>query len=246
MPTLRLALRLAACLLLAGTLAPARANVVLPTPVQSVLPEALSVSGHAEIKAKPDVAYVTLSVQTQAASSDLAVPRNAAQTTGLLAALRKAGVAPADIQTQGYQGQTTYDYQQSPPRPTGYEVVNTIQMTVHDLAQVGPLIDLSYKNGATQAGDVSFDLLHRKAVQNQALADAVRDARDRASILAQAAGVGVGRLLSLTDGAAPLALQSVYGLRATGMAASAPQVPTPIAPQQITITADVSAVYAIG
>ena len=247
---MRLSARAAALALLSGLFwttgkMPARANVVMPAPAQSYLPEAISVSGHAEIKAKPDVAYLNLGVTTQAASSDAAARDNATRTTALLAAVRKAGIAAADIQTQGYYVQPQYDYRTSPAVLTGYQAANTIQVTVHDLAKVGALIDTATKAGATQAGDVSFDLLNRQGVQRQALADAVRDARARAEALAGAAGVGIGRVLSLSDGTAPVAVQPPYPMMRSAMAAAPKEDATPITPQQITISADVSALYAI-
>lgn len=232
---------------LAGPLLPARANVVLPMPaMQSLLPEAISVSGHGEIKTEPDVAYLQMGVTTTGNTPDEVTRLNATRTTALLNAMRKAGVAASDIQTQGFSVQPQYDYRATPAVLTGFEAVNSLQITVRVLAQAGPLLDTATRAGATQVGDISFDLLHREAVQRAALAAAVRDARGRADTLAQAAEVGVGRLLSLSDSTAPTVVERPYPLmRGMAVGAAAPP-PTPVLPQQIVITADVSALYAIG
>ncbi len=230
-----------------GQTLPARANVVLPMPtMQSALPEAISVSGHAEIKAQPDVAYLNMGVTTQGKTPDEASRLNATQTTALINALRRASIASADIQTQSFFVQPQYDYRATPAVLTGYQATNSIQVTVHTLANAGPLLDTAARAGATQVGDISFDLVNRQSVQRQALMAAVRDARARADALASAADVGVGRVLSLTDSTTPTIVERPYPMMRTGMSASVAQPPTPISPQQIVITADVSALYAIG
>ncbi len=227
--------------------APARANVVLPIPaMQSALPESISVSGHAEIKAQPDVAYLNMGVTTTGKTPDEASRLNATQTTALITSLRKANVAASDIHTQGFFVQPQYDYRTQPAVLAGYQATNSLQVTVHVLANAGPLLDTATKAGATQVGDISFDLVNRQSVQRQALAAAVRDARARADTLAQAAEVGVGRLLSLSDSTAPVVVERPYPMMRSAMAKSDDQAATPISPQQIVITADVSALYAIG
>lgn len=234
-------------LALLAPLLPARANVVMPMPpIQSILPEAISVSGHAEIKAQPDVAYLNMGVTTLGKTPDEASRLNATQTTALIAGLRKASVGAADIHTQGFFVQPQYDYRTQPAVLTGYQATNSIQVTVHVLANAGPLLDTATKSGATQVGDISFDLLNRQGVQRQALTAAVRDARSRAETLAAAAEVGVGRLLSLTDSTAPVVVERPFPMMRSAMAKSDEQAPTPISPQQIVISADVSAMYAIG
>jgi len=229
-----------------GQVVPARAQVVMPMPTkQSALPEAISVSGHAEIKAQPDVAYINMGVTTTGKTPDAASRLNATQTTALISSLRRANVAASDIHTQGFFVQPQYDYRATPAVLTGYEATNSLQVTVHVLANAGPLLDTATKAGATQVGDISFDLVNRQSVQRQALMAAVRDARARADTLAQAAEVGVGRLLSLSDSTAPTVVERPYPLMRAALAGSEAQAPTPISPQQIVITADVSALYAI-
>ena len=220
----------------------AQANFVPPA-MRMSMPETISVSGHAEVKAKPDAAYMSLSVTTQARAQSDAAKDNAVRTTALLAALKKAGVDAKDIQTQGYSVQPQYDYNPSPPVLTGFQAVNSVQITVHDLSRVGPLLDTAVNAGATQAGDISFDLMDRNAVQNEALAKAVAQARAHADVLAAAADVSVGRPVSISEGSAPV-VQPLMMARSAMMAKDAAPV-TPIAAQQITVSADVSIVYAI-
>ncbi len=223
----------------------AAADIVsMPLYAQTGVPEGITVSGHAELKSKPDVAYLTVSVTTQSRDQEKAAQDNATRTTALLDALRKAGVADKDIQTQSYTLEPQYDYNANPPVLTGFQAVNTVQITIHDLTKAGLLIDKSISAGATQAGDLSFDLLDRKGLERQALADAVRDAAAKAGAMTDAAGMGLGRLLSLTESGTSSPPPSPRPMMMRAMAAEAAP-PTPISPQQITVTADVTAVYAL-
>ncbi len=208
--------------------------------------EGITVQGHGEIKVKPDTALLTLTVTTQSAHQADAVQQNAQRTTSLLAALRGAGIAEKDIETQSYTVQPQYDYKPSPPVLTGYQVQNSVQATVRDLTKVGFVIDKATAGGASEVGGVSFDLSDRAAAQAGALRLAVTSAKLKAGVMADAAGVGLGRLLTLTEGSAGPVVRPVYTMRA--MAAPSPESapPTPINDQQIVVTADATLVYALG
>ena len=230
--------------LVLGMVGPARsqAEIVRPPVTAYAVSAGVTAQGHGEIKVKPDIALVTVAVTTQSKDQAEAVSRNAAQTTAALGALRAAGIAEKDIQTQSYTVQPQYDYNASPPLLTGYQVTNSVQATVRDLTKVGLVIDKTTQAGASQISGVAFDLSDRRQAEAQALALAVVTARLKAAVMAQAAGVDLGRLLTVTEGGAAPPIQPIFALRA--MAKAAPE--TPIADQQITVTADATLVYAMG
>lgn len=224
-----------------GCLEPARSQDILRPQPGMMVPEGITAQGHGEVKVKPDIALVTVAVTTQSKDQAEAVSQNAIRTTAALAALRGAGIAEKDIQTQSYTVEPQYDYQVSPAVLTGYQVTNSVQATVRDLTKVGLVIDKTIGAGASQISSVSFDLADRGKAQAQALAIAVVTARLKAAVMAQAAGVELGRLLTVTEGSAT-PVQPIFAMRA--MAKAAPE--TPIADQQITVTADATLVYAMG
>ena len=235
---------LGVALWLAGGLAPARATILRPLPTEEVvMSEGLTAHGHAELKVKPDIARFTVSVTTQAAQQSAAAQDNARRTTTLLAALKAAGVADRDIQTQSYDVQPQYDYKPSPPVLTGFQAINSVQVTIRDLGKAGSILDKATQAGATEVSGLSFDLADRTAAEQQALKQAVVEAQAKADAMAQAAGVGRGRLLSLTEGS-PVMVQPLFQPRM--MAAAAPEPATPVEANEITVTADVTAVYALG
>ncbi len=237
----------AALALTVSALGPAwgQADVVRPV-LTEVSSEGLTAQGHGEVKVAPDIAYVTISVTTQAQDQGDAGRQNAAKTKSVLAALRAAGVADKDVETQSYSVQPQYDYKPSPPVLTGYEVQNSVQATVRDLTKVGPVIDRVTAAGASQIGGVSFDLSDRAGAESAALVQAVTAARRKAGVMASAAGVNLGRLLTVTEGSVPTfqPVRPQFAMRAVAADAPAPQ--TPIADQQIKVMADATLVYALG
>ena len=207
--------------------------------------EGITASGHGEVKVKPDIALVTLTVTTQDTDQAQAVGINAAQTTLVLKALQGAGVAAKDIETQSYTVQPQYDYKPSPPLLTGYQVQNSLQVAVRDLTKVGLVIDKTTARGpSAEVGGVSFDLSDRTQFQSRALSLAVASAKLKAGVMADAADVGLGRLLTITEGTPEPLIRPVYAVRSLAASAAAPE--TPINDQQITITADATLVYAMG
>lgn len=227
-----------------GTIGGARSQENTPALPYALTAEGITAQGHGEVKVKPDIALLTLTVTTQSAHQAEAVQQNAARTTSLLAALRGAKLAEKDIQTQSYTVQPQYDYKPSPPVLTGYQVQNSVQATVRDLTKVGYVLDKATAGGASEVGGVSFDLSDRAAAQSEALSRAVGSAKRKASVMADAAGVRLGRLLTLTEGGDAPPVRPLYAMRALAAPAAAPE--TPIADQQITVTADATLVYAMG
>lgn len=232
--------------LVLGSVGGVRSQGSIPAGIYAATAEGITAQGHGEVKVKPDIALLTLTVTTQLANQAEAVQQNAVRTTSLLAALRGAGLAAKDIETQSYTVQPQYDYKPSPPVLTGYQVQNSVQVTVRDLTKVGFVIDKATAKGTgAEVGGVSFDLSDRAAAQSSALALAVRSAKLKASVMADAAGVSLGRLLTLTEGGEAPVVRPLYAMRT--LAAPSPAAPeTPISDQQITVTADATLVYAMG
>jgi hypothetical protein len=234
-------------LLLTGLLASsctAQALPIRPTIISGGLDNALTVHGHSELRARPDIAYATLGVTTQSTSQTTAVSTNAQRVKAVIAALKKDGLPDKDIQTQYYTVQPQYDYSVSPAVSTGFQVENAVRVTVRDLSKAGAIIDDATNAGATDVSSLSFDLSDRNRVQGQALIAAVANARSKADLLAGAAGVDVGRVLDINEDSAPSVTPIEYSPGRKLMAAAMAPT-TPIQSQDITVTADVTVSYAI-
>ncbi len=231
-----------------GTMGSAQgqAEIIRPGAVYAVS-QGLTSHGHGEVKAKPDIARMTAGVMTQSKDQAQATQDNARKMTALLAAIKSLKIADRDIQTQGYSVDPQYDYNNGHgPILTGYQVTNSVQVTLHDFSQAGALIDKATQAGANQVNGLTYELSNQNAVQDQALGKAVADARRRAQTMADSLGIGLGSPLSLNDGGAASPVIPLFQMRMMAKAASDTAPTTPISAQEITVTADVTLVYAMG
>lgn len=205
--------------------------------------EHITALGRGEAKVVPDLATLTLTVTAEGADQAEAVRQNAEHTTAVSAILRGAGIADKDIETQNYTVRPQYNRQKKTPALSGYWVQNSLQVTVRHLDQVGSIIDKMTTNSALSIGYISFGLSDRVQAEAEALSQAVVSAQRKAGVMAAAAGVGLGRLLSMTEGTPDGFSSSTYE---DGTLSSAPApAETPISAQQVTINAFVTLVYAL-
>lgn len=164
-------------------------------------PATLTLTAEAEVQGAPDIAEIGAGVVTQAADAGSALAANSAQMTRVVAALRKAGIADRDIQTAGLNLQPQYRYEQSqPPILTGFQAANRVQVTLRDLKGSGNVIDTLVKEGANQIDGPNFRIDKPEPLLDRARAEAVRKARARADLYAQAAGLSVKRITSISEG----------------------------------------------
>lgn len=186
------------------------------------------VTGDSVVRAQPDTAVLVIAVTTQNRTALEAQRENANRTDAVLRALKAAAGAGAEIKTSGYRIQPQRVYKENqPPTITGYEVSNSVTVTMEDLTKVGAVIDAAAQAGANNVDSVSFTLRKDLQAREQALAEATREAMSKARALAQALGGTLLRVVEVEEeGARPSPVYTAeYGARAS-MAADAR--PTPI------------------
>jgi len=211
-------------------------------PMRSDPPITLSVSTQAQVLAVPDIATLSAGVMTQAPTAQAAMGDNARQMTQVMAALKAAGIADRDIQTAGLNLQPQYDYRNDqPPRLIGYQAVNTLSVTVRKLDRIGATLDALVGKGVNQISGPTFTVDKPEALLDKARADAVTKAMARARLYAQAAGLKVRRVLSITEGGAMPPPMPIEGVRMRAMAADA--APTPVSPGQVDLVATVNVTF---
>jgi uncharacterized protein YggE len=78
---------------------------------------------------------------------------------GVMASLRKAGIAEKDIQTSNLNLNPQYRYvENQPPELVGYQASNQVTVTVHDLKKLGAAVDATVGAGANHVQGISFGL----------------------------------------------------------------------------------------
>ncbi len=211
------------------------------------------VQGVGEVRVTPDIARLTLGVQTQAADSTSAAQANAALTTRVIAAIRATGVAEKDIQTSNYSIYPQYDNRPPPLEPqvnrppviVGYQVNNSVSVTVRRVADVGRVIDAAVKAGANVAGGIQFDLDEPGATRarEEALRLAVAAATRKAQVIADAAKVTGMQLAAIIEGGVNIP-RPMYEM--AQMRTSAAGGGTPVQAGEQTVTATVTVRYRMG
>ncbi|MCR6495649.1 SIMPL domain-containing protein [Thermomonas sp. S9] len=170
-------------------------------PAPAAQPTLLSVSASAEASRKPDIATLSTGVVTQASDANAAMRENAQRMDRVLAALRAAGIAERDIQTSGINLNPQYKYVDgAPPAITGYQASNTVNVKVRDLARLGKVLDTLVAQGANQINGPSFGIDRPEEALQEARIAAVRKAQAMARTYADALGMRVLRVVSLSEG----------------------------------------------
>lgn len=179
--------------------------LVLPLEARAEAPVAqITVTGEAVVQAVPDMATISLGVTTMGATGSEAMDANSAALAKVIARLKAAGIAERDLQTQNLSlnpNWSSYDSSVSgaPQTITGYTASNILSVKVRDLAVLGAVLDAAVGDGANTLNGLSFDLSQPRPAQDAARTEATKDARARAELLAAAAGVKLGRVLSISE-----------------------------------------------
>ncbi|MCB8837211.1 SIMPL domain-containing protein [Aurantimonas sp. VKM B-3413] len=194
-------------------------------------PRVIVVSGSGEASAKPDVATLNFTVLRSGETARTALDAANAAMQRVINGMRKLGAADKDLQTSGfsinpqYRADNRSDGSQNPPEIVGYDVRNSLTVTVHDMAGVGEYLDRAVSLGVNQGGDISFGVDDPQAVRDEARREAIAKARSSAAVLAEAAGVRLGRILSISQPSAgnpPMPYQRSMKMMAAEAASSVP------------------------
>lgn len=200
------------------------------------------VSGTGRVAVSPDVADLRLGVVVTRPTVDAARVEAASTMTAILAALDTAGVERRDVRTSLVSVQPRYDYRDGKaPLLTGYEISELVEVTVRDLERVGDVIDGTLAAGATRLDDLSFRVADPTAAEREARQRAMAEARARADVLAEAAGISVTGVVGIVEGGAapPVPLPRMKAERMM-MAAD---VSTPVEAGTTEITVSVTVTY---
>jgi hypothetical protein len=172
----------------------------------------------------------------------------------VLAGLTTDGIAKEAITTSGYSLNPVYNQtndckQGICPRPptttgeiVGYEVIQSIQVTVDDLTRVGSILDKIVQAGVTQIDYIGFSFKDAtyNTLRAQAYKRAVEDAHGQAdAIVGAMGGFIIGIASASTNYWGP-----IYAMEKGTVSGGTVPPSTPVVPQgSITVTAQVNIVY---
>ena len=209
----------------------------------ATMPRIISLSGHGEVRATPDVAYVTSGVVSQGATAADALAANTKTMTDLFAALKGAGIEDKDVQTSNFSVQPRYDFSNGQaPKLVGYDVSNNVTVKLRKIDGLGALLDKLVQSGSNQITGISFDVSKPEQAMDEARKLAAADAQRKAKVYADAMGVVLGNVIQVNEGGA--AQPPVPMVRATMMKADGAP-PVPVAAGEQTLAADVNVIWEI-
>jgi uncharacterized protein YggE len=224
----------------------AKAQEDMATPVVAGMAAGVptvSVSGHGSVNVPPDTASVSIGVDIIKPTLGEAQEQATTQATAVIDALKEAGIAAEDIQTDYFSVNILRDYSENgdPTQITGFEIVNQLGVTVHDTDQLGELLDAAVNAGANSINGVTFYVDDQTEASSDARVEAVKDARTKAEELAAAAGMTLGPVVAISEGTSPL-ISPVYDMaRGGGMGAG--QAAVPVQPGSTTVAVDVTMTF---
>lgn len=195
-------------------------------------------TGTGRVEAEPNQAVVTVGVQAQRQTAAAASTEAARVADQILGRLQQLGVRRSDIRTSGLQLIPVYSTpRDGTPTIVAYRASYTLTITLNDLKQVGPAIDESVKAGANTIAGISFGLRDATAARREALSMAVREARDKADVIARAAGLQIKGVERIVEEGVEVQVRMLE------RAVPAPAAPTPIEPGTVSVIARVTAVF---
>lgn len=168
----------------------------------------ITVVGDAQTKIAPDTALITFSVVTQNQQATTAQQENARKSEAVKSAVEAiaANLKP-EVKTSNYNLSPQQDYSGKTPKISGYEVRNTVTVSVGDLTRTGSVIDAATKAGANSVEGIQFVLHENSPAQGDALALATRQAMTKAEAIAQSLNGKIVRVVESNELGAPVAAE---------------------------------------
>lgn len=218
----------------------------LPLSVNSVTTQksqTFDVTGEGKVTVKPDTAFVTAGIQSQAQTVKQAQEQINSIINKVSEALKQLGIDTKDIQTTNYHIYPIYDYLGNTQRINGYTAGTNLSIKVSDIDKINQVIDTATANGANQVSGVSFDVSDKTKIESEAREKAVEAAKKKATEASRIAGFRLGRIINYSEnfqgfgGPVPL-VERALDAKATG-------TPTEVEPGSKDITVTVTLNYEI-
>lgn len=231
-------MRFVSALLLGSAL---MAPMALPVLAEDT-PATITVTGEGVVTAAPDIATISLGVTSQGATAAEAMDANTAALTAVLARVKAAGVEDRDIQTSTLNLNPNWSNSDGSSMPViqGYVATNVLQIRVRELKGLGGVLDAAITDGANTLNGISFGLAEPEPAMDEARKAAVAKAKARAELLTGAAGVSLGRIVTISEGGGYAPPMPMYR-----MEAAMADAPVPVEGGEVGVTANVTITWEI-
>ncbi len=160
--------------------------------------------GMAEVMGQNDSAKISVAVVTQGRNLEQVSSENAGRTKAVIQAVKGLNIKDLKLKTSNYRVTPQKDYKARPPKIKGYEVSNAIEITLEGFKpeplskHVSMIIGKALESGSNNINHIQFYIKNKAALEKEALKRSTQEAMDRARTLAEAAGVKLKRIVSLS------------------------------------------------
>jgi uncharacterized protein len=214
---------------------------IAPSP-SSPAPATVSTHGDGWVDVVPDAATVRIGVSVTKPNVPEARAEAAQLANAIIGSAKNAGIPPQDIQTTSYRIQVVRDTgpKAKPAIVRGYEVSNTVTVTVRDLDRLPAVLDAAAAAGANQVQGPDFFVQHPETAEDEARRLAMASARRRAEVLAVTEGATLGRVRAIVDGGSRGGIAPRLAFRAAESSASGPATPIEAGTERIFASVEVT------
>lgn len=198
-------------------------------------PITVTVSGEGKVAASPDLAMLSLGVQTgRQPSSEAAMAMLKKNMDAIIAAVKKAGVDQKDISTENFWLNPAYDWTDKGQIPRGFEANQSLRIKVRDLDKASDILGAATAAGANQAGGIQFTIDEPEKLRAEAREKAIAQAQEKAELLAKNLGMSLGRMRGFVEGGAAIPPMMYDRAMMAGMGGGGESaVPLPAGEQEI-------------
>lgn len=203
-----------------------------------------TVTGEGKVTAIPNTAQISLGFTANAATVG-DVQNQANQIINKVSAdVKKLGVEDKDIQTSSYNLRVLQDFPSRNPKITGYAIDANLAVKARDFSKINQIIDTATADGANQVGGLTFTLddATQEKLTSQARKLAIDQAKQKASDIANEAGINLGRIIDVQENQ-PNRIMPMYAAGVAKADTATAPAPTQVEPGSSDITVNVTLSY---
>ena len=163
----------------------------------------IKVTGKGTLSVKPDTTRLLLTVEGTELEYEQALERSAKQTKSIRSGLAGLGFAEDDLKTVSFQVDTKYEgYQDETGKWKqqflGYQFSHSMKLEFPmDNERLGSILAMLVQSQAAPEFHIQYTIKEAEEVKREVLKRAVADSKEKAEIMAEAAGVTLGQLLNM-------------------------------------------------
>ncbi|GAC1336315.1 MAG: hypothetical protein NVSMB26_22640 [Beijerinckiaceae bacterium] len=177
-------------------------GLLVPVLCQAAEQRTISIKGFALLETPPDIAQISVGVNSRAAQATAALDATSASARQVINYAKQFGVAPADISTTSVTLMEAFKFRNENGRSVqesdGYTANNTVEVNLRDLTRMGLFLRDVVNQGATRISNIHFKVADPEKISDDLMRQALENARHQAAILAESTGAKLGPVLSIS------------------------------------------------